>query len=422
MIHKITRILLVAVCLSFYLLSGQNITISELNYNDEGSIDSGDWLELYNYGTSSLDISGYEIKDGVFSNSYFIPGGTILASGQRKIIARDPVLFNTVYPSISGVLGPMSFGFDNITDQINLRNAQGQALLSFIYLDSLPWPRGADGTGRTLELLDPLAPLTDPANWFDGCIGGSPGTAYSPCNDPIVFSEIMYNVNPVLPTENWVELHNTTSSAINLSGWIFRDGRDTITNQYIIPAGTIIPANGYLVLSQLLSAFLSIFPSITNVLGDFTFNLDNNGEQIRLFDQNGTVRMTVIYDDLESYGWPLLSDGQGYSLELLDANGKMNEGSNWFAGCFGGSPGLAYNADCCDSPLAPTSASIMGSNTACNDGLATYSTTGPDYLIYQWSLTPANSGSILSGQGTQSIEVNWNTTGAGQVLLNVSMP
>ncbi len=400
-------------------ITAQTVTVSELNYNDEGTLNSGDWLEIWNYGNSAVDISGFEIKDGIAINSYFIPAGTTLAANGRKVIARDPAVFAAVYPTVTGVLGPMSFGFDNITDQVNLRNAFGQSLASFVYIDSLPWPRGADGSGRTLELLNHLNPLTNPANWFDGCLGGSPGAAYTPCNDPIVFSEIMYNSSLDLPCENWIELRNTTNTAKNISNWVFRDRIDTTTG-FIIPANTIIPAGGNLVLAQNYSSFHAIYPTITNVIGSFVFNFDNNGEILRLFDNNGLIKQSVIYDDLPEYGWPTPPDGLGYTLELEDPHGKMNDGNNWFSGCFGGSPGTAYNANCCLSPLLPATINVTGSANGCADGAVyTYNAPASPYLTYNWTLVPAGSGTILSGQGTATITVDWNSTGTVQVTVNM---
>ena len=47
-------------------------------------------------------------------------------------------------------------------------------------------------------------------------------------------------------TEDWVELYNTTGSAIDIGGWHLSDKADNPT-KYVIPAGTMIEANGYVV-------------------------------------------------------------------------------------------------------------------------------------------------------------------------------
>ena len=47
---------------------------------------------------------------------------------------------------------------------------------------------------------------------------------------------------------DWVELFNKGTSAVDMSGWMFRDSDDT--RAYTLPAGTIIAAGGYLVLDE----------------------------------------------------------------------------------------------------------------------------------------------------------------------------
>ncbi|MFN8165275.1 MAG: hypothetical protein U0X76_03655 [Bacteroidia bacterium] len=42
--------------------------------------------------------------------------------------------------------------------------------------------------------------------------------------------------------------------------------------------------------------------------------------------------------------WPAQADGLGYTCELLSQSGDPNDGTNWFAGCIGGSPGRAFSA------------------------------------------------------------------------------
>ncbi len=47
-------------------------------------------------------------------------------------------------------------------------------------------------------------------------------------------------------TEDWIELHNSGSTAVDLSGWHLSDNQNKPT-KWVIPAGTSIPANGFLV-------------------------------------------------------------------------------------------------------------------------------------------------------------------------------
>ncbi|MBC8045678.1 MAG: lamin tail domain-containing protein, partial [Fimbriimonadaceae bacterium] len=210
------------------------------------------------------------------------------------------------------------------------------------YIDSLDWSKGADGTGRTLEVLNYDDDINDPANWFDGCMFGSPGEAYDPCDVEIVFGEINYNSAADMNAGDWVEIYNTTSSAIDISGWKFADKNDTLL--YYFPAGSNLSAGERFVLANDISSFAERHPLTTNYTGPFQFGLNKDGEELRLIDANGNIQFSVIYNDESP--WTAEPDGDGKTLELLNATGKMNDASNWFAGCPEGSPSIAYDPDC----------------------------------------------------------------------------
>ena len=47
-------------------------------------------------------------------------------------------------------------------------------------------------------------------------------------------------------TEDWIELHNNSDNPVDIGGWHLSD-KESKPDKYIIPTGTIIPANGHLV-------------------------------------------------------------------------------------------------------------------------------------------------------------------------------
>ncbi|MCY7410159.1 MAG: lamin tail domain-containing protein [Chitinophagales bacterium] len=142
-----------------------------------------------------------------------------------------------------------------------------------------------------------------------------------------------------------MELRNISAAAIDLSGWIFKDDNDS--NTFVIPASTIINSNSNLVLTRYLYDFSYVNPNIANVIGDFNFNLSGSGEWLRIYDASSILKISVHYAD--TIPFPVEADGEGYTLELKDSSGKMNDGKNWFAGCKGGSPGKYYT-DLCGFP------------------------------------------------------------------------
>jgi len=317
------------------------ITVSEVNYHSDSTHNSGDWLEVYNYGKNTLDISDWHLTDSNPAHDYTFPTGTIVPANGRLVVAEDTVLFNNVYPG-THCYGPLGFGLNNKQETVSLLDIQRTVIAKFTYHDSIPWLQAADGLGRTLELRSGVTNLNDPASWFAGCMGGSPGQPYQACNDDVVFSEINYNSDLTSDAGDWVELYNPGTSAINVSGWKFSDSENL--HMFAIPQGIVINAGEYLVLYGEKLKFESLYPSVTNTCGPFNFGLSGSGEAIRLFDNTGKLRFSVVYDD--DIPWPKDADGFGYTLELTDARKNMCDGINWFAGCKGGSPGKTYTFPC----------------------------------------------------------------------------
>jgi hypothetical protein len=69
---------------------------------------------------------------------------------------------------------------------------------------------------------------------------------YSPLTS-IVINEV--NIHTDLPDEDWIELYNTTGSPVDVGGWFLSDNTDDLM-KYEFPAATMIPAGGYLVITE----------------------------------------------------------------------------------------------------------------------------------------------------------------------------
>ncbi|MEO6166968.1 MAG: lamin tail domain-containing protein [Chitinophagales bacterium] len=340
--NKVLLSILLLVCCSYLTVRSQSIAFSELNYNSDSTINAGNWVELYNYGTTSLDLGGWYLKDDNNANLFTFPSGTNLAASARLVVVNDVAGFTEQFPLVTNYLGEMSFSFGNGADEVRLFDNNGALKLYMSYTDSLPWPEAADGTGRTLEIIDAMSTPDNAANWFVGCMNGSPGKAYTPCSDQLLFSEINYNSDTLLDSGDWIELYNNSISGVNLTGWSFKDSNDD--NPYFFPVNTQIASGARLVLVNDVVKFQARHPTITNYVGPFYFHLSNDGELVRLFNYLGKLTFSVVYDD--DGDWPPGADGDDYTLELLSTTGNMNSFSNWFTGCPEGSPGYEYNPNC----------------------------------------------------------------------------
>jgi len=163
----------------------------------------------------------------------------------------------------------------------------------------------------------------------------------------VVINEINYNSSNDFDPDDWVELYNPTSDNFNLGNWVFKD--EANDHNFIIPENTILSAGEYLVLCKDSYSFTALFPSVTNFIGDFDFGLSAGGELIRLFDSNGNLVDSVIYDDADP--WPAEADGGGSTLELISPFLDNSAADNWVASEGFGSPGGVNSNDACGEVL-----------------------------------------------------------------------
>jgi hypothetical protein len=158
------------------------IVFNEINYRSADSLDADDWVELWNVDTTSIDLSGWTFKDGNDDHEFIFPTQTFIDTAEFLVLCQDSAKFKSIYPAVQNVIGSFDFGFANEGEDLRLFNNEGMLVVSVLYSNLNPWPTDADGTGRTIELFDPLGDLNDGTNWFSGCIGGSPGGPFVECD------------------------------------------------------------------------------------------------------------------------------------------------------------------------------------------------------------------------------------------------
>jgi hypothetical protein len=269
-----------------------------------------------------------------------IPNGTTLAAGARLVIYADSLAFVSRFPSVTNKIGPLCFKLSNAGEKIVIKDKDNKLIYSVNYFDT--WECSTDGNGRTLQLTTPTANPNTFSSWYAGCMGGSPGMAYTPCNELLIYSEINYASAATADAGDWIELFNKNTVPTNLNGWSIRDGSDnniyTFTSSY-----NLLPQN-YLVLYNDATKFNARFPSVTNKLGPLGFGFSSTSDAIRLYDNSGKLNYSVCYKSTTP--WSTVPNGGGKTLENGQYNGNHNAATSWFAGCPEGSPGKVYNPVC----------------------------------------------------------------------------
>ena len=149
-------------------------------------------------------------------------------------------------------------------------------------------------------------------------------------------TEIMYNPPPSGTNTSddleFLELKNTGTNALDLSGLQFTDG---ITFNFT--NGTKLLPGAFFVLARNAAAFAQKYPG-TNVHGVFSGKLNNSGEKLTLAHVLGTNVFSFTYNN--AVPWPITPDGYGFSLVRANLNGDPGSSSSWRpSALIGGSPG-----------------------------------------------------------------------------------
>ncbi|MEX2369311.1 MAG: lamin tail domain-containing protein, partial [Candidatus Paceibacterota bacterium] len=142
----------------------------------------------------------------------------------------------------------------------------------------------------------------------------APGSLYAA---DLEITEVMYNPEGLDADHEWLEIHNTSGSGIDLSEWKFREGG---SNHIIksVDAGLFLPAGERAVITRDPDAFANRYSiSALIITGSFGSGLHNDEESLGLVNSDGDVVDIVTYKS--TYG----ADGDGDSLQRA--------GSSWIA-------------------------------------------------------------------------------------------
>ncbi|WP_345506241.1 lamin tail domain-containing protein [Terrabacter aeriphilus] len=137
----------------------------------------------------------------------------------------------------------------------------------------------------------------------------------------VVISEIMYDPVSDYDTDEFLEVANTTTATVDVSGWCFSG----VT--LCLPAGTTIAGKGFLTVAPDAARFRSLYGFSPAAV--YTGKLSNGGEKLTLKDAGGVTIDSMTYSD--TGGWAVTPDGGGKSLELRDPTLDHNDPLNWAA-------------------------------------------------------------------------------------------
>jgi len=237
-------------------LSGR-VVIDEIQYNP--LVPGTEFVELHNTSrTTSYDLSGYRLNGIDFT----FPQGTVIAPSGFLVVAKDAVSFGDAYGYTIPLAGEFSGSLDNGGETLSLvttdQTGTNEVVISSVRYDNdPPWPSAADGTGGSLQLIDPTQDITRVANWAAQAGVATPGATNSFRVTIAAYPSVWLNeVQPTNlngPADNagdkdpWVELFNPTTAAISLAGFYLTDDYTNLT-KWAFPSTASIGAGEHLLI------------------------------------------------------------------------------------------------------------------------------------------------------------------------------
>ena len=297
--------------------------------------DSNDAIELYNATAVDITLTNWYLSDDIDNlGKWEIPGTNVAA-------ASSWVWFDEVHDFHNPITN--GFGLNKAGERLFLSHLPGTDqdrvvdCLRFKGQEN-GFSLGRYGDGETFWFR--LDPTTNAAN-------------ASPV-EHVVISELVYHPAPTAanPEDNtndeFIEIHNPTAGPVDLwnaaGTWRIDGGVD-----YTFPAGTTLPAGGYLALvsfdpadTAALDAFLDTYVlsnGEVRIMGPYAGRLSNKGERVALERPQapdvpmGSVSWAIVDEVIyfDQAPWPPEADGSGSSLERKAGITAGRDPSAWTA-------------------------------------------------------------------------------------------
>jgi hypothetical protein len=370
-----------------------------------------DFLELYNPAAQPVSLGGMAITDDFIN----LPTRRVLPllsfMGPASFLRLDAIGSSAT----PGNAAELPFNIDSTSSWLALLGENG-TMIDLVDVVSQAPNRSA---GRSPDGAATYASFGLPTSFpTPGTANVAPSASNLALVNGLRISEVHYN--PVQGNSlEFVEFRNIGTIPLNLGGVHFTEAID-----FIFPASTLQPG-GYLVIVKDLTSFQNYYGTNKPVAGVYAGALDNSGETIALtlpppYDVN---ILTFEFKDT----WYPSTDGQGYSLEMIDPFGippqDFDKKLSWGAsGVLDGTPGSS-GPPIITSSL--TASGILGEPftyqiTAAN-GATSYNATGlPAGLSINTTNGQISGAPTAYGSFPVMIEAT-NPGGTGSATLNLSI-
>jgi len=245
-----------------------NLQITELLPNPEGEDSENEWIEIFNNNDKEINLSGLFLDD--------IDGGSkAFALEGFKIKTKEYLIFQSSTTKIT---------LNQSNDSARLITEDGQIIDEVFYKDTAE-------EGFSYALINDEWIWTDTQTPAEENISHILGNFENNENDkyfdnlnfqPLFLNEIFPNPFGRDNSQEWIEIYNPATISVNLKNWSIDDSNDG-SKIFTFEENLFVPANG----------FFTIYSY------DSKLNLNNNIDEMRLFNPNNLLQDQIKYEKAE---------------------------------------------------------------------------------------------------------------------------
>ncbi len=159
-----------------------SLVINEIMYHPITDDDNDEYVELYNRGGTTINLTGWQMTDGI---DFAFPTNTTVPANGYLVVAKNALQLRSKYPVLNAnnTVGDYGGSLKNsgeriavsMPDTVVSTNLNGVVKTNLIYIvvDEVSygtggrWGKWNDGEGSSLELIDPRSDNRLASNWAD---------------------------------------------------------------------------------------------------------------------------------------------------------------------------------------------------------------------------------------------------------------
>jgi len=325
--------------------ANNDIVINEVMANAANE-DTGEFIELYNTGTSGVDVNGWLLHSTADTNDYLgdytgandwgAAGTTIPIGGYAICVDSEYAGEYNTYLNANADPAKVIMVMNAQDTTWGLTNAAQSVILddNAGYISTFTWTSDT-GDGISWEKIVSTG-TNDATNWSactdaNGCTPGilnsvagaapgpTPGGGTTAKLLDVVINEVAWMGTAANSDHEWMELFNNTTAEITLTDWtLTNEDNENIT----FTSSHKIPTKGYFLLEVNDSA-------VDDITADFdysSFNLDDTkNTALTLKDSAGTTIDSVS----NTSGWFAGNTKTDSTMERVNTKGSGTSSSNW---------------------------------------------------------------------------------------------